>query len=79
MHLRIFLRKPSVGNLAQLISILQSNMSLAVPPIITHDEVEHRLADRPAGIAEFWQGNGRPDVSYKERGHSGIHLLLEHV
>lgn len=53
MHLRIFLRKPSVGNLAQLISILQSNMSLAVPPIITHDEVEHQLADRPAGIAEF--------------------------
>jgi len=67
------LRKASLDELPQLLNILQGDMSLIGPRMITPAEVDkynqwgiNLLTVRP-GITGLWQVSGRSDLSYEQR------------
>ena len=67
------LRKFSLDELPQLFNVLQRDMSLIGPRMITPDEVskygEHgeKLITVMPGLSGLWQVSGRSDTSYDER------------
>jgi len=68
-----FLRKYSLDELPQLFNVLQQDMSLVGPRIITTQELNKygewrgRLVTVMPGLTGLWQVSGRSDTSYDER------------
>ncbi|MCP4428996.1 MAG: exopolysaccharide biosynthesis protein [Chloroflexi bacterium] len=68
-----FLRKFSLDELPQLFNILQQDMSLVGPRIITPDEIKKygqwgdALMGAMPGLTGLWQVSGRSDTTYDER------------
>jgi exopolysaccharide biosynthesis polyprenyl glycosylphosphotransferase len=76
-----FLRKASLDELPQLFNVLQHEMSLVGPRMITPEEVKvynqwgmNLLTVQP-GITGLWQVSGRSDVSYEERVRLDMHYI----
>ncbi len=76
-----FLRKFSLDELPQLFNILQQDMSLVGPRIITPDELkkygqwgETFMSVMP-GLTGLWQVSGRSDTTYEER----VRLDMEYI
>ena len=68
-----FLRKTSLDELPQMISILKGDMSFVGPRPVVEKEVEEYgtnkdkfLSVRP-GLTGYWQVNGRSNTTYEER------------
>ena len=67
------LRKYSLDELPQLLNVLQGQMSLVGPRMITEAELgkygarKHLLRSVKPGMTGYWQVNGRQNVSYDER------------
>jgi len=67
------LRKYSLDELPQLVNVLQGQMSLVGPRMITEAELgkygarKHLLRSVKPGMTGYWQVNGRQNVSYDER------------
>jgi lipopolysaccharide/colanic/teichoic acid biosynthesis glycosyltransferase len=67
------LRKYSLDELPQLFNVLNQDMSLIGPRIITPDEIGkygrwgNTLISVMPGLTGWWQVNGRSDTSYDER------------
>jgi exopolysaccharide biosynthesis polyprenyl glycosylphosphotransferase len=68
-----YLRRYSLDELPQLVNVLQGDMSLVGPRIISPPELKqygqwamNLLTVRP-GLTGLWQVSGRSDVSYEER------------
>jgi lipopolysaccharide/colanic/teichoic acid biosynthesis glycosyltransferase len=75
------LRKTSLDELPQLFNVVQRDMSLVGPRIITPAEVEkyHKwdmnlMTVRP-GMTGLWQVSGRSDVTYEERVRLDMHYI----
>jgi lipopolysaccharide/colanic/teichoic acid biosynthesis glycosyltransferase len=67
-------RRYSLDELPQLVNVLQGDMSLVGPRIISSPELKqygqwamNLLTARP-GLTGLWQVSGRSDISYEERG-----------
>lgn len=75
------LRKYSLDELPQLINILQQDMSLVGPRIITPDEINKygqwgdTFMSVMPGLTGLWQLSGRSDTSYDER----VRLDMEYI
>jgi exopolysaccharide biosynthesis polyprenyl glycosylphosphotransferase len=76
-----FLRRFSLDELPQLFNVLQGEMSLVGPRMITAEEIGHYgrrylslLAVKP-GITGLWQVSGRSDVTYRERVKLDLHYI----
>jgi len=76
-----FLRKFSLDELPQLFNVLQGQMSLVGPRMITAPELEkygaHKqllLSVKP-GLTGYWQVCGRQNVSYDERVRMDVQYL----
>lgn len=76
-----FLRKFSLDELPQLFNILQQDMSLVGPRIITPGEITKygqwgdTLMNVMPGLTGLWQVSGRSDTSYDER----VRLDMEYI
>ena len=75
------LRKFSLDELPQLWNVLQGQMSLVGPRMITAEELEkygeHKqllLSVKP-GLTGYWQVHGRQQVSYAERVQMDVHYI----
>ena len=68
-----WLRKTSLDEVPQLINVLQGQMSLVGPRMITPAELMHynvyatKLMSVPPGLTGFWQVSGRSNTTYPER------------
>jgi lipopolysaccharide/colanic/teichoic acid biosynthesis glycosyltransferase len=68
-----FLRKYSLDELPQLLNVLNQDMSLIGPRMITPEEIskygEHgeKLITVMPGLSGLWQVSGRSDTTYEER------------
>ncbi len=68
-----FLRRYSLDELPQLFNVLQGQMSLVGPRMITPSELRHfrrwrhNLLTVKPGLTGLWQVSGRSDISYEER------------
>lgn len=75
------LRKFSLDELPQLFNILQQDMSLVGPRIITPDEIKKygqwgsTLVGAMPGLTGLWQVSGRSDTTYDER----VRLDMEYI
>jgi len=75
------LRKYSLDELPQLLNVLNQDMSLIGPRIITPDELikygrwGKALMSVMPGLTGWWQVNGRSDTSYDER----VNLDMEYI
>ncbi len=75
------LRKFSLDELPQLFNILQQDMSLVGPRIITPDEITKygqwgsTLVGAMPGLTGLWQVSGRSDTTYDER----VRLDMEYI
>ena len=70
-----FLRKTSLDEWPQFVSVLTGKMSLVGPRAVVNDEIEKFgiykkdvLSVKP-GITGYWAANGRSDTTYEERVH----------
>lgn len=76
-----FLRKTSIDELPQLLSVLHNDMSLIGPrPVVsserhhyTDDEFDLLLTAKP-GITGYWQVNGRSDTTYESGQRQSLEL-----
>jgi lipopolysaccharide/colanic/teichoic acid biosynthesis glycosyltransferase len=75
------LRKYSLDELPQLFNVLQGQMSLVGPRMITAPELEkygqyqNLLRTMKPGITGYWQVHGRQDVSYAERVRMDVQYI----
>ena len=76
-----WLRKFSLDELPQLINVLQGQMSLVGPRMITAAELskygdyQSLLMTVQPGLTGYWQTSGRQDVSYDERVRMDVHYI----
>jgi lipopolysaccharide/colanic/teichoic acid biosynthesis glycosyltransferase len=76
-----WLRKYSLDELPQLMNVLQGQMSLVGPRMITAQELEKYgdyqsvLMSVQPGLTGYWQTRGRQDVSYEERVQMDMHYI----
>lgn len=77
----VFLRKSSLDELPQLFNVLQGQMSLVGPRMVTLPELNkygsHRqllLSVKP-GLTGYWQVSGRQNVSYEERVTMDVYYI----
>lgn len=76
-----WLRKYSLDELPQLINVLQGQMSLVGPRMVTIQELskygEHKalLISVKPGLTGYWQVQGRQKVSYEERVRMDIYYI----
>lgn len=76
-----FLRKTSLDELPQLITILKGEMSLIGPRAIVKTELEkysiygHKLLSVKPGLSGLWQVSGRSNVEYPERVFLDMHYI----
>jgi lipopolysaccharide/colanic/teichoic acid biosynthesis glycosyltransferase len=80
-RLGAFLRRSSLDELPQLLNVLQGQMSLVGPRMITPAELgkygEHKellLTVKP-GITGYWQVHGRQEVRYDERVRMDMYYI----
>jgi exopolysaccharide biosynthesis polyprenyl glycosylphosphotransferase len=80
-RLGAFLRRYSLDELPQLVNVLQHDMALVGPRMISPAEMAmynqwdmNLLTVRP-GITGLWQVSGRSDVSYDERVRLDMHYI----
>jgi lipopolysaccharide/colanic/teichoic acid biosynthesis glycosyltransferase len=75
------LRKYSLDELPQLFNVLQGQMSLVGPRMITAQELpkygrhQNLLMTTKPGVTGYWQTRGRQDTSYEERVRMDIHYI----
>lgn len=75
------LRKFSLDELPQLWNVLQGQMSLVGPRMITAEELEkygehsELLLSVKPGLTGYWQVHGRQQVSYAERVQMDVHYI----
>jgi Undecaprenyl-phosphate galactose phosphotransferase WbaP len=76
-----FLRRTSLDELPQLFNILQGEMSLVGPRMITPEEVERygqwnmNIHTVKPGLTGMWQISGRSEISYPERVRIDMHYI----
>jgi lipopolysaccharide/colanic/teichoic acid biosynthesis glycosyltransferase len=76
-----WLRKYSLDELPQLINVLQGQMSLVGPRMITarelskYGEYQDLLMSVKPGLTGYWQTSGRQDVSYEERVQMDVYYI----
>jgi len=80
-HVGAWLRKYSLDELPQLLNVLNGQMSLVGPRMITAEELskygEYQdlfLSVQP-GLTGYWQTHGRQDVSYDERVQMDVYYI----
>jgi lipopolysaccharide/colanic/teichoic acid biosynthesis glycosyltransferase len=80
-RLGAFLRKTSLDELPQLVTILQGEMSLIGPRAIVKTELErysiygNKLLSVKPGLSGLWQVSGRSNVEYPERVFLDMHYI----
>lgn len=79
-HIGHFIRKSSIDELPQLLSVLKGEMSLIGPRPIVESELNNYTAEEldlifsvKPGITGYWQVNGRSNSTYQ----SGIRQQME--
>jgi lipopolysaccharide/colanic/teichoic acid biosynthesis glycosyltransferase len=76
-----FLRKTSLDELPQIVSILQGEMSLIGPRAIVETELEKysiygkKLLSVKPGLSGLWQVSGRSNVEYPDRVFLDMHYI----
>jgi lipopolysaccharide/colanic/teichoic acid biosynthesis glycosyltransferase len=76
-----WLRKYSLDELPQLINVLQGQMSLVGPRMITaqelskYGEYQDLLMSVKPGLTGYWQTSGRQDVPYEERVQMDVYYI----
>lgn len=76
-----FLRKYSLDELPQLFNVLEGQMSLVGPRMITPQELskygpyQKLLMTTKPGLTGYWQTRGRQDIPYEERVRMDVHYI----
>jgi lipopolysaccharide/colanic/teichoic acid biosynthesis glycosyltransferase len=78
-----WLRKYSLDELPQLVNVVQGQMSLVGPRMITpqelskYGEYQDLLMTVRPGLTGYWQTRGRQDVSYEERVRMDVYYIRQ--